>query len=92
MKLCKDCKHMIPIFGGSIPRCGHPKAQRNPINGIWDSPCYFERSTNGKCGLDAKRFEEKKPAAEPAPDAGSIIWTQPEPDIKRGWFARLFGW
>lgn len=90
MKLCKDCKHAAIGFG--LPAlCGHPNAERDLVYGWTTVKCWDDRGKDGACGPDAKLFEEK-PAPEPAPEAGSIVWVQAEPDRKLGWFARLFGW
>ena len=105
MKLCKDCKHArfpnlyanaFPFLGGApiltAPMCAHPSA---PKDFIWGEPgfsCAEMRNPKlaGLCGEDAKLFEER-PAPEPAPDAGSITYEQPEPQNSLSWIARFFG-
>lgn len=104
MKLCKDCKHArLPnqTWGLSnyypVPMCAHPSAPRDCVEGRLEVTCAGARGitqflpTNPFCGKDAKLFEEK-PAPEPAPDAGSIVWVQADPEIKVGAIDRLFGW
>lgn len=105
MKLCKDCKHAhmphpLQQISGSyygVPMCAHPEAPRDCVEGRLAATCAGARGIaqllqiRPFCGEDAKLFEEK-PAPEPAPDAGSFVWVQSEPDLKLGWLARLFGW
>ena len=105
MKLCKDCKHArfqnpyanaIPVLRGApirtAPMCGSPSA---PSDFVWGEPMYSCEEMRrpdlvGFCGEDAKLFEER-PAPEPSPDAGSIVYMQPQEDLKRSWIARIFG-
>jgi len=89
MKLCKDCKHANIGFMTAV--CEHPEVKRDPVWGRASVSCYREREESGKCGPNATRFEEK-PAPEPAPDARAIVYAQLDPDLKRGWVARIFGW
>jgi hypothetical protein len=94
----------LAAYGRQIearPMCAHPNAARDCVYGSLTLSCAdarigkFESGLRGQsesiCGPDANLFEEK-PAPEPAPDAGSIVYVQPQEDIKLGWFARLFGW
>jgi hypothetical protein len=60
-KLCKDCKyHKVAHFYST---CTHPELQEppSPVDGRTSIKfCDFERAWIGKCGPDAKYYEERE--------------------------------
>lgn len=62
MKFCKDCKHcrpeqIVPGYAYYPAECFHPELL-DMVNGGGTAP-YLNRSLGGKCGEDAKLFEQK---------------------------------
>jgi hypothetical protein len=58
-KLCNTCKYHSNFDGMSL--CKHPETQNyNAVDGSYmPSSCHRVRGDYGKCGVDAKLWEEK---------------------------------
>lgn len=58
MKFCKDCKNM-----SVLTLCKHPDAQKvDLVSGVsFPQDCFIVRKDDGKCGPDAKLFEQADP-------------------------------
>lgn len=52
-KLCTDCKYHESAFGYN--KCGY---YRSSIDGGAAAFCLYERAYDGRCGPDAKHFDE----------------------------------
>lgn len=90
MKLCKDCKHVEYYGYGRRPMCIHPKAPVDPVNGEKDGSCSLMRSRNcciPQCGYEGDWFEQ----APPPEQQPSPIVDLPPPDIRVGFWQRIFG-
>ena len=73
MKLCKNCRHFAAdkylTFKGL---CMHPDViLLHPVDGhAMGSDCFATRLTYGKCGIEAKLYDEMVAAA---PDAEEVL-------------------
>jgi hypothetical protein len=67
MKLCINCRWHQELYGVRIALCVHPSSVKpstiSPVDGREEAPppefCSTLRAEYGKCGIDAKLFEEK---------------------------------
>lgn len=83
-KLCRDCKWSVERGLGAWFDCSNPKvAKRDVVSGKYELDCADAREQGGRCGPDAKHFEETPPLIPPA-YLDAIPWDGPRMKVFYG--------